>query len=74
MVAVNDVHPATFLKKYNSVESKLSELFVNVVFWLQLDESIKQEYLSEIRSDLNIGKGDGLQHVAKDLSLSLLGE
>jgi hypothetical protein len=74
VMAINDIHPISLLGRYPQVEVNLGNLQAALSFWLHAPREKKSEIFNQLRTDLNIGKCNGLVEIAVDLSSALHGD
>jgi hypothetical protein len=68
VIAVNDVHPNTFLIKYEKLETKLHELENTVNFWLRQPTENVNILHEKIKNEVNIGSRNGIDQICQDLT------
>lgn len=66
-IAVNDIHPPSFLRNYPHVEVSLLELSSAVRYWLSVDVSTKNKLLKKIADDVNLNYSEGVKKIAEDI-------
>lgn len=71
VVAVNDVHPRSLLDQYEMMECNLAQLESYMEFWLNQSDEDKEHKLKRLRTELNIGSGQGLDIVLNELETCL---
>lgn len=71
-IAVNDIHPSSFLRSYPYVEVSLLELSAAVKYWLSVDISKKNQLLNNLADDVNLDSSEGMRKIAEDIAYNRL--
>ncbi len=66
-IAVNDVHPKSFLSEYKHLEVPLDALADALTYWLTVTPEAWQAFREQLVRQVNISDADGMQIVAKDI-------
>lgn len=66
-IAINDIHPPSFLNEYSNFEIKLDELSEAYDYWINLSSQEWSILRDEIMENVNIKDANGLEFIASDL-------
>tara|TARA_B100000315_G_C14561397_1_gene580758 strand:+ start:403 stop:1974 length:1572 start_codon:yes stop_codon:yes gene_type:complete len=66
-IAVNDIHPQTFLSDYKNLEVKLENLGIAIQYWKEMPDKQWGSLRANISKRVNLGASNGLEKVASDI-------
>jgi len=72
IIAINDVHPSSFLTEYEIVEMTSAEMTDGIKAWFDLDDEQAQSLMQKIKNNIDLDGKDGLEQAAEIINAYLV--
>lgn len=66
-IAFNEIHPKSFLSEYRLLEVKAATLHESVLYWKNMKERERLDFIKTLSSRVKLGDSKGLLQIADDL-------